>query len=204
MTKKIVEPKPIFTTRFVKSEDLNHHGTLFAGRTAEWVVEAGFIAAASLINPKCIACLKIHGMHFSKPVRPGEILKFTSKIVYTGKTSLTAFISVTKGENDEEMVSSYITFINVDEINYIEADGNYLTLHTTNSKNLYRDTITNIAEKLNPEIFVRIHRSYIVKIENIKEMQSHFNSEYIITLKDNTKIKSGRSYKAEVDKLLKH
>jgi len=115
MTKKIVEPKPIFTTRFVKSEDLNHHGTLFAGRTAEWVVEAGFIAAASLINPKCIACLKIHGMHFSKPVRPGEILKFTSKIVYTGKTSLTAFISVTKGENDEEMVSSYITFINVDE-----------------------------------------------------------------------------------------
>jgi two-component system LytT family response regulator len=87
---------------------------------------------------------------------------------------------------------------------YIEAEGNYLTLHTANSKNLYRDTITNISEKLNPELFVRIHRSYIVKIENIKEMQSHFNSEYIIILKDNTKLKSGRSYKAEVEKLLKH
>jgi two-component system LytT family response regulator len=97
-----------------------------------------------------------------------------------------------------------ISFINVDEINYIEAEGNYLTLHTANSKNLYRDTITNIASKLNPDLFIRIHRSYIVKIENIKEMQSHFNSEYIITLKDNTKLKSGRSYKAEVEKLLKH
>jgi two-component system LytT family response regulator len=97
-----------------------------------------------------------------------------------------------------------ISFISVDEINYIEAEGNYLTLHTTNSKNLYRDTITNISEKLNPEIFVRIHRSYIVKIENIKEMQTHFNGEYIIILKDNTKLKSGRSYKAEVEKLLKH
>lgn len=97
-----------------------------------------------------------------------------------------------------------ISFINADDINFIEAEGNYITLHTSNSKNLYRDTITNISEKLNPEIFVRIHRSYIVKIENIKEMQSHFNSEYIITLKDNTKIKSGRSYKAEVEKLLKH
>ncbi|MDP3830587.1 MAG: LytTR family DNA-binding domain-containing protein, partial [Ignavibacteriaceae bacterium] len=80
----------------------------------------------------------------------------------------------------------------------------YLILHTSNSKNLYRDTITNISQNLNPEIFIRIHRSYIVKIENIKEMQSHFNSEYIITLKDNTKIKSGRSYKAEVERLLKH
>ncbi|MDP2301984.1 MAG: LytTR family DNA-binding domain-containing protein [Ignavibacteria bacterium] len=97
-----------------------------------------------------------------------------------------------------------ISFINVDEINYIEAEGNYLILHTSNSKNLYRDTITNISQNLNPEIFIRIHRSYIVKIENIKEMQSHFNSEYIITLKDNTKIKSGRSYKAEVERLLKH
>jgi len=97
-----------------------------------------------------------------------------------------------------------ISFINVDEINYIEAEGNYLTLHTTNSKSLYRDTITNISEKLNPEIFIRIHRSYIVKIENIKEMQSHFNSEYVIILKDNTKLKSGRSYKAEVEKLMKH
>lgn len=97
-----------------------------------------------------------------------------------------------------------ISFINVDEINYIEAEGNYLILHTSNSKNLYRDTITNISKKLNPETFIRIHRSYIVKIENIKEMQSHFNSEYIITLKDNTKIKSGRSYKSEVERLLKH
>lgn len=97
-----------------------------------------------------------------------------------------------------------ISFINVDEINYIEAEGNYLTLHTANSKNLYRDTITNITSKLKPDLFVRIHRSYIVKIENIKEMQSHFNGEYIITLKDNTKLKSGRSYKAEVEKILKH
>ncbi len=120
-------------------------------------------------------------------------------------------LTFSKNKTEEKYLTKFvikssgkISFINVDEINYIEADGNYLTLHTANNKSLYRDTITTISEKLNPEIFVRIHRSYIVKIENIKEMQSHFNSEYIITLKDNTKLKSGRSYKAEVEKLLKH
>ena len=52
--------------RLVKSEDLNHHGTLFAGKTAMWFVESGFIAAASLTHPENIVCLNIHGMLFEK------------------------------------------------------------------------------------------------------------------------------------------
>ena len=52
----------------VKSEDLNHHGTLFAGKTAMWFVESGFIAAASLTNPENTVCLNIHGMLFMKPI----------------------------------------------------------------------------------------------------------------------------------------
>ena len=47
MEKKIVKPFWSDTSRLVKSEDLNHHGTLFAGRTAEWFVEAGFVSAAA-------------------------------------------------------------------------------------------------------------------------------------------------------------
>lgn len=115
MEKKIIEPKVVYTTRLVKSEDLNHHGTLFAGRTAEWFVEAGFISAAVIVNPKGVVCLKIHGMYFTKPVRPGQILKFTSKIVYAGKSSLVSYIEVSKEVEGEPLVSGFITFINVDE-----------------------------------------------------------------------------------------
>lgn len=115
MNKREIEPKTVFTTRLVKSEDLNHHGTLFAGRTAEWFVESGFIAAASLIEPKNIVCLKIHGMHFSRPAYPGQIMEFASKIVYAGKTSIVAHVSVIKVNTKEPVVSGFITFINVDE-----------------------------------------------------------------------------------------
>ncbi len=92
-----VEPKSVSSTRLVKSEDFNHHGTLFAGRTAEWFVESGFIAAATLVKPKGIVCLKVHGLHFTKPVYPGEILTFVSKVVYTGKSSIVSYIHIKKG-----------------------------------------------------------------------------------------------------------
>lgn len=115
MEKIILEPKPVYTTRLVKSEDLNHHGTLFAGRTAEWFVESGFIAAASLLDAKGIVCLKIHGLHFTKPVRPGEILSFVAKVVYTGRTSLISYIKVAKDNSVDPLVSGFITFIYVNE-----------------------------------------------------------------------------------------
>ena len=115
MTNRIMTPCSSITMRLVKSEDLNHHGTLFAGRTAEWFVESGFIAAASLLDAKSVVCLKIHGMYFTKPARPGEVLRFESKIVYAGRTSLTAYISVLKCEGEKPFVEGFVTFIHVDE-----------------------------------------------------------------------------------------
>jgi len=104
------------THRLVKSEDLNHHGTLYAGRSAEWFVESGFISASSIINPKNIICLKIHGMQFSSPVKPGESICFTSKIVYTGKSSLIAYVKVVRvSKPDSVIVEGFITFVHVDE-----------------------------------------------------------------------------------------
>jgi acyl-CoA hydrolase len=102
-----------FTTQhLVKSEDLNHHGTLYAGRTAEWFVESGFIAAASLTKPENIVCLKIHGMTFTRPVKRGELVAFYSKIVFTGKSRLVAHIKVVA--SSQQVVEGFITFVHVD------------------------------------------------------------------------------------------
>ena len=115
MENRIVEPFLTKTLRLVKSEDLNHHGTLFAGRTAEWFVESGFIAATTLLDPKNVVCLKIHGMYFSKPVKPGQIVSFESKIVLAGRSSIVAYISVKLNGEEKTIVSGFVTFIYVDE-----------------------------------------------------------------------------------------
>ncbi len=96
----------------VKSEDLNHHRTLYAGRLAEWFIEAGFIAASYVVAPENIVCLKVHGLEFLRPVHVGEIATFKGKIVYTGKSSLIAFVTVEV--NAKLVVNGFLTFINVD------------------------------------------------------------------------------------------
>ncbi len=99
----------------VKSEDLNHHGTLFAGKTAMWFVESGFIAAASMTNPENIVCLNIHGMLFMKPIHNGSIIRFESKVVMAGETRLVSYIKVVDNSNDDFLVDGFITFIHVDK-----------------------------------------------------------------------------------------
>jgi len=104
---------PIFSSvRLVKGEDLNHHGTLYAGRTAEWFVESGFIAAASMTKPENIVCLKIHGMTFTRPIRKGQLPVFSSRVVLTGETKIISLIEV--HVQGKLAVRGFISFIHVD------------------------------------------------------------------------------------------
>jgi acyl-CoA hydrolase len=100
------------THHLIKGEDLNHHGTLYAGRGAEWFVESGFTAAASITQPENIVCSKIHGMAFTRPVKKGEIIRYDSKVILSGHTRLVSFVRATvKGELALE---GFITFVHVD------------------------------------------------------------------------------------------
>jgi acyl-CoA hydrolase len=134
MDLKVIKPETTVTMRLVKSEDLNHHGTLFAGRTAEWFVESGFIAATSLLKPQNVVCLKIHGMYFTKPAKSGDVLKFSSKVAYTGKSSLTVYVHVEKNGADIPLVDGFITFIHVDE--NTKPAPHYLSLIPDNEEDL--------------------------------------------------------------------
>ena len=107
--------KKYYTTHLVKSEDLNHHGTLFAARTSAWFVETAFACAACEHgDPSEIVCRNIHGMSFSSPVHSGDIVRFTARVVHVGNTSLMVHVDVTSELTGRKAVDGYLTFVTID------------------------------------------------------------------------------------------
>lgn len=88
-----------------------------------------------------------------------------------------------------------IQLLKTADLIYIEAEGNYICLQTEKSKHLLYETLSSFEQKLNPKIFVRIHRSTIVNINFIKEIQSHFNGDYSVLLKNTKVLRMSRNYK---------
>ncbi len=100
----------------VKAEDLNHHGTLFAGRMAEWFVEACFICGAKMTeHPESIVCLKMHGLRFNTPADKGDIVTIETKLVKAGRTSFVIYGRTTRNNNNDVLADGFITFVFVDE-----------------------------------------------------------------------------------------
>jgi two-component system, LytTR family, response regulator len=94
-----------------------------------------------------------------------------------------------------------IFFLNVQEIDWIEAADNYVRLHVGRDSHLLRETMNHLEKRLDPDRFLRVHRSRIINIRQIKELQPLFRGEYDIMLQDGTRLESGRGYRDKLQKL---
>jgi two-component system LytT family response regulator len=92
-------------------------------------------------------------------------------------------------------------FVDVDEIDWVKAAENYVELHTGSKIHLLHVTLNTLEKSLDPELFMRIHRSLIVNVKRIKELQPAFHGEYVITLQNGTQLQSGRVYHERVKAL---
>jgi two-component system LytT family response regulator len=88
-----------------------------------------------------------------------------------------------------------IILLEPDAIDWIEADDKYLQLHTMKKTHLIRQTLNSIEAELDPNIFLRIHRSTIVNLTRVKEIHPLFNGEYVLILQDGNKLTLSRNYK---------
>jgi two-component system, LytTR family, response regulator len=86
-------------------------------------------------------------------------------------------------------------FLKLEEVDWIESDGNYLRIHSGQRSHLIRGTISSWTERLNKQQFIRIHRRFLVNVDRIKEVQPWFAGDCIVFLRDGTKLRLSRTYR---------
>lgn len=91
--------------------------------------------------------------------------------------------------------------VEVDAIDWIDAAGDYMCVHSGGSTHVLRGTMKHLEELLNPKVFIRVHRSAIVNRHRIRSMRPHRNGEYFLCLEGDAELKLSRKYKSNLDRI---
>lgn len=117
--------------------------------------------------------------------------------------------SLLESQNNKEFlekitvkIGKKISFLEVREIKWFKSEGNYVKIFAESGEFLIRDSLLNLEQKLNPQSFQRIHKSYILNTNLVQELQSISHGDYHILLKDSTKLTLSRNYKKNFCKTL--
>ncbi len=95
-----------------------------------------------------------------------------------------------------------ITRVDVSTIEWIDAAGDYMCLHTNEKTHILRETMKNMDKRLDPDVFKRIHRSTIVNIQMIEKLQPSTGGKYVITLKNGSEVQASRNYREALSQFL--
>ncbi len=95
-----------------------------------------------------------------------------------------------------------ISFLRVDEADCFEACGNYIRMCVGSEEHLLRMTMATLSTRLDPQRFLRIHRSAIVNVERVKELHSTFHGEYVVLLRNGRRLTLSRGYRDKLQQIL--
>ena len=96
-----------------------------------------------------------------------------------------------------------VTFLDVGEVDWIEASGVYVNLHVGPKTHLYRSSVAHLLHRLDPKRFVRVHRSAAVNTERVQELQPRSHGDYTVLLKDGTELIMSRGYRSQFEQWLR-
>lgn len=109
------------------------------------------------------------------------------------QTRLTRFVIRSAGR---------IFFLRVEDIDWLEAAGNYVRVHVGRESHFIRETLQSVEGRLDPTQFLRVHRSTVVNCDRIKELQPLFHGDYVVRLRDGTELTLSRNYREKLAGLL--
>ena len=120
---------------------------------------------------------------------------------------LTQLLSQTQASNPNQEQASgrlvirsngHVYLLLAEDIYWVEAEGDYVSVHTPSKSHLVRETMKSMEQRLTPQGFQRVHRSSIVNLNYVRELISLDNGDYQIILRDNTCVKLSRNYRDEL------
>lgn len=92
--------------------------------------------------------------------------------------------------------------LGVDEVFYIEADGNYVTFHLERDSHRHRETLTNLESRLDPSRFVRVHRSAILNLDRVQRIEPWYSGDMLAILRNGAKVKISRTYRERLEEVM--
>lgn len=100
-------------------------------------------------------------------------------------------------------LASRMTLVRAADVEWIAGEGNYARLYTGGRRHLVRETLKSVEARLDPSKFVRVHRSAIVNVDCVATLEPHVHGQYVLTMKDGSRITSSRTHSGKLRALLK-
>jgi two-component system, LytTR family, response regulator len=192
----ILAERPDLVFLDVQMPDLNGFEVLDAV-ASEWLPAVIFVTA---YDEYAIKAFEVHAIDYLlKPIEPERFRKALARATKRGLLSLLderpidRLVIRTRGK---------VSFLRPSEIDWIEADGKHARLHTGPETHVVRHTLTRLEQRLAAHGFVRVHRSAIVNVDRIKELEPWFHGEYVVILKDGTKLTSSAAHSQALHRIV--
>jgi len=192
----ILAERPDLVFLDVQMPDLNGFEVLDAVAT-EWLPAVIFVTA---YDEYAIKAFDVHAIDYLlKPIEPERFRKALARATKRGLLSLLderpidRLVIRTRGK---------VSFLKPSEIDWIEADGKHARLHAGRETHVVRHTLTRLEQRLASHNFVRVHRSAIVNVDRIKELEPWFHGEYVVILRDGTKLTSSAAHSQALHRIV--
>jgi two-component system LytT family response regulator len=184
----IVQHRPDLVFLDIQMPDLGGFEVLEAV-AMDWLPAVVFVTA---YDEYAIQAFDVNAMDYIlKPIEPARFKKALAR-------------AVKRGPLDRLIVRSRekLTFVKPADIDWVEADGKLAQLHVGKETHAVRIPLKRLEERLAPLGFVRVHRSAIVNVDRIKELEPWFHGEYVVVLKDGTKITSSAAHSQALHRII--
>jgi two-component system LytT family response regulator len=193
---KILAERPDLVLLDVQMPDIDGFEVLEAV-ASEWLPAVIFVTA---YDEYAIKAFDVHAIDYLlKPIEPERFRKALARVQ---KRDLIAMLDERPIDRLVIRTRSKVSFLKPSEIDWIEADGKHAILHAGREMHVVRHTLTRLEQRLASHGFVRVHRSAIVNVDRIKELEPWFHGEFVVILKDGTKLTSSAAHSQALHRII--